>query len=243
MLAGRLVLAKAGSAVALAVRSHANHLCMNALGQASAEQARSLSQQLAVSVLHAARCYSGAAASTSAQGEPYLLSLGCSVMCSVFQRAKPLLQAHTDLLRLCHLPAACTGAAAATSGGTAVAAAATLASAPHAFAKLALRDRLQVFKQLSKFRLSALVVSTTAAGFVMGEPAAALLEPEEFCGTQPTALQRFHNLRCSEPAGLVRAHVVLRGCLTFLKQVAHVALGHTRLPSALALHLCRITDA
>ena len=57
------------------------------------------------------------------------------------------------------------GAAASTSGAAAAAAAA------HAPRTGGWREQLLVYKQLSKFRLSALVVSTAAAGYVMGAPA------------------------------------------------------------------------
>ena len=92
-----------------------SHWSVCLLGQACAEQARSIALQLAIATAHAARCHSGAAASTS---------------------------------------------------GVAVAAA---ARGPRTGGW---REQLQVYKQLSKFRLSALVVSTAAAGYVMGAPAA-----------------------------------------------------------------------
>ena len=62
------------------------------------------------------------------------------------------------------------GAAASTSGVAAAAAAAARMPRTGGW-----REQLLVYKQLSKFRLSALVVSTAAAGFVMGAPAAIAL--------------------------------------------------------------------
>lgn len=124
MMAGRLALsAGAGLVAASAVRGDAAALAGRALGwPACASHAHRWGQQAAGSVYHAARCHSGAAASTS---------------------------------------------------GAAGLAGAALAAAQGSGAGLGWREQLRVYKQLSKFRLSALVVSTAAAGFVMGAHALA----------------------------------------------------------------------
>jgi len=77
---------------------------------------------------------------------------------------------------MCHAARCQSGAAASTSGAAGPAGAA-LAAAQGGVAGLGWREQLRVYEQLSKFRLSALVVSTAAAGFWMGAlavPCAAL---------------------------------------------------------------------
>ncbi len=118
-MAGRRALSAGASLVAAsAARSQAAPLVGEALGwPACASHARLWGQQAAGSMCNAARCQSGAAASTS---------------------------------------------------GAAGAAGAALTAAQGRAAGLGWRQQLRVYEQLSKFRLSALVVSTAAAGFWMG---------------------------------------------------------------------------
>ena len=176
MLSGRQFLAaRAGLAVANAVRSHAGHPAASALGQACIEQVHC---EIAACVHKCLACsFSclvawpdafGAQAKTAAclrvsdrPGHSHrsvcLLGQACAEQARSLALQLAITTAHAAR---CH-----SGAAASTSGVAAAAA----ARGPRTGGW---REQLQVYKQLSKFRLSALVVSTAAAGYVMGAPAA-----------------------------------------------------------------------
>lgn len=177
MLAGRQFLsARAGLAVANALRSHAGHPTASTLGQACTEQVHC---SVFACVCKRLACSSscsfawpdtfGAQARTMA----CLQASGCPghsnwSVCLLRQACAE--QARSIALQLAgataHAARCHSGAAASTSG---VATAAAAASAPRTGGW---REQLLVYKQLSKFRLSALVVSTAAAGYVTGAPAA-----------------------------------------------------------------------
>lgn len=105
---------------------------------------------------------------TSVPGREILVTAAEVVLSRVAQQPPPAPAQQLIRSTCCRHFATTSSAASGAAAGAAAAAGARSAGLASTSGRTTLPELLQLYKQLSKFRLSALVVSTAAAGFVAG---------------------------------------------------------------------------